>query len=191
MQSRWSPTPSILPGRGDAQPVMPSCWTACCNAYFHQQVPFGGRSHCLYRNVSLQQPSCFSWAFPSLPHCLCSPPWSLGENQLSVLGWRELHILGVLSHPSMGAREVSRDLRLKFAVLGRSLPLLLVGSGLRSGIPKCLFFFSLLFSSKLVFLSSLVCVCIPYCVALFHIVSNVSNIFTLARAVMKFHMAVC
>lgn len=121
----------------------PCCWTACCNAYFHQQVPFGGRSHRLYRNVSLQQPSCFSWAFPSLPHCLCSPPRSLGENQLSVLGWRELYILGVLSHPSMGAREVSRDLRLKFAVLGRSLPLLLVGSGPRSGIPRCLFFFFL------------------------------------------------
>lgn len=111
---------------------------------FPSAGPFwGGRSHRLYRNVSLQQPSCFSWAFPSLPHCLCLPPRSLGENQLSVLGWRELHILGVLSHPSMGPREVSRDLGLKFAVLGRSLPLLLVGSGPRSGIPRCLFFFFL------------------------------------------------
>lgn len=58
------------------------------------------------------------------------------------------------------------------------------------GFQDAFFFFSFVFSlfSKFVFLSSFVCVCIPYCVALFHIVCNMSN---MARAVMKFRMTVC
>lgn len=101
--------------------------------------------------------------------------WEKGKEELSPLvgsrlagGWVGSSVLGMWSCPSCGPQEGVQRPRAENCCSGEISAIAF--SGVWTTVWDANVQFFSLFPSKLVFLSSLMCVCIPYCAVLFHVV---------------------